>query len=190
MKTRKAIAFGMVCLVSGGIAKAAHVWEDPQVWWSGHFAYDIAATPKFTAAELSMDAFGSFIAAERGIDNLFKTNIRHGIWGGGVGLNYFFIREIGVGADINIPANGGKFIDQVVGNLIARWPFESCGLAPYVFGGGGGGTEPTWEWLGHVGAGLEYRFNPGTGIFFDGRYMWAEQTFDHLLLRAGLRLVF
>ena len=136
MKKTNLIAFGTVFMISAGIARAAHVWEDPQVWWAGHFTYDTAAASKFTASELSMDAFGSFTAGERRFNKLFETNIRHGIWGGGVGLNYFFTREIGIGADINIPANGGNFVDQAVGSLIARWPFESTGLAPYIFGGG------------------------------------------------------
>ena len=125
MKKTNLIAFGTVFMISAGIARAAHVWEDPQVWWAGHFTYDTAAASKFTTSELSMDAFGSFTAGERRFNKLFETNIRHGIWGGGVGLNYFFTREIGIGADINIPANGGNFVDQAVGSLIARWPFES-----------------------------------------------------------------
>jgi len=190
MKMKNLIAFGTVLMISAGLARAAHVWEDPQVWWAGHFTYDTTAAEKFTAAELSMDAFGSYTAAERRFNKLFETNIRHGDWGGGVGLNYFFTRQIGIGADINIPDNGGNFIDQAVGSLIVRLPFESTGLSPYIFGGGGRGTDPSWEWLGHAGIGLEYRFNPATGIFLDGRYVWADKSFDRLLLRAGVRLVF
>jgi hypothetical protein len=189
MKSKNIITFGMAFMISAGIARAAHMWEEPDAWWASHFTYDTAGA-KFTSAELSFDAFGSYIAAERRFNKLFETDIRHGTWGGGVGLNYFFMREIGIGTDINIPVNGGNFVDQVVGSLIARWPFESTGLAPYIFGGGGRGTDPAWEWLGHAGVGLEYRFNPATGLFVDGRYIWADKTFDRLLLRAGLRLVF
>ena len=85
---------------------------------------------------------------------------------------------------------GGNFINSVSGSLIARWPFESAGIAPYIFGGGGRGTDIAWEWLAHAGVGVEYRWNPTTGIFVDGRYVWADKTTDQLLLRAGVRFVF
>jgi hypothetical protein len=189
MKMRKAIVWAAGLLLITGTAKAVHMWEDPTDWMGGHFTYNIQG-PRYTAQELSFDAFGSFTAAERKFSELFETNIRHGKWGGGVGLNYFVTREIGFGADINIPDNDGNFVDSVSGSLILRWPFEPSGFAPYAFGGGGRGTDPAWEWLGHAGVGVEYRWNPTTGIFVDGRYVWADQTFDRLVLRAGFRLVF
>ena len=190
MKRNQIMMFTAALLLTAGTARAVHVWEDPQGWWGGHFTY--VETDKYTANELSFDAFGSYVAGERHLGNLFDTNIRHGTWGGGVGLNYFFTHELGLGTDINIPDNGGNFIDQVEGSLIARWPFEPSGFAPYIFGGGGRATQPVWEWTGHMGVGLEYRFNPVTGIFVDGRYVWhdKEGSSDRLLLRAGFRLVF
>jgi hypothetical protein len=66
----------------------------------------------------------------------------------------------------------------------------NSGLAPYVFGGGGRQTDPEWQWTGHAGVGLEYRFNPVTGVFADGRYTWADRTSDSILFRAGVRFVF
>jgi len=186
---KKTIVGAAICLCAAGGAKAAHMWEDPGAWGAGHFTY-ATGMPLYTAQELSFDAFGSYLAAEKNFSDIFKTNIRHGTWGGGVGLNYFFSREIGIGADINMPANGGNFIDSVSGSLIARLPLGSSGLAPYGFGGGGRGTDPAWEWQAQAGVGLEYRWNPTTGIFVDGRYVWVDKTFDRLLLRAGLRLVF
>jgi len=183
---------GAVLLVATANAKAAHVWEDPNSWWAGHFSYDSANAPKYTSAELSFDAFGSYVAGERRFDKLFETNIRHGDWGGGVGLNYFFTREIGISGEINIGDNGGNFVDQAVGSIIARLPFEPSGFSPYIFGGGGRSTDPIWEWLIHAGIGVEYRFNPVTGIFADTRYIWHVQdgSSDRIMFRAGLRLVF
>jgi hypothetical protein len=128
---------------------------------------------------------------EEKIEHLFKTNIRKdGTWGGGVGLNYFFLRNVGIGADINIPDNGGPAVDHIVGSLLVRLPIGPSGWAPYLFGGGGRGTDPVWEWQGHGGVGMEYRWNPLTGIFMDGRYVWPDKSTDRLLLRAGLRIVF
>ncbi len=191
MKQSKIVTMTAALMLWSGAARAAaHLYDDPYGWSRGLFVYDRAASPKYTANEFSVDLFGSFIADERKIEEIFKTNIRSGEWGGGVGLNYFMTREIGLGGDINMSANGGKLVDQVLGNLIIRWPFESCGLAPYIFGGGGRSIDPIWEWLGHAGIGLEFRFNPTLGIFGDGRYEWLDHSPDRLLLRTGLRVVF
>ncbi len=192
MKLKNIMAVGAGLMVMAGTAKAAHVWEDPNAWWSGHFSYDSANAPRYTAAELSFDAFGSYIAAERRFNKIFETNIRRGTWGGGVGVNYFFTREIGIGGDINIGDNGGNFVDQAVGSLILRLPIEPSGFSPYIFGGGGRGTDPVWEWLVHGGIGIEYRFNPVTGLFFDTRYTWhiRDDSIDRIQFRAGLRLIF
>ncbi len=165
-----------------------HVWNDPHTWWGNHWANNNG--DRYTGNELSLDFFGSYIARQRGIEHLFDTNIRHGTWGGGVGVNYFFTRNIGIGGDINIPDDGGNFINNIDGSLIARLPIGHSGFSPYLFGGGGRQTQPVWEWTGHLGVGAEYRFNPVTGIFVDGRYMWVDKTPDELLLRAGLRFVF
>jgi hypothetical protein len=166
-----------------------HVWTDPNAWWGSHWAYSTG--DRYTANELSLDFFASYLAGERRAEDLFKTNIRHGFWGGGVGANYFFTRNIGIGADMNIPDDGGgNFINNVNGSLIARFPIAQSGLAPYVFGGGGRQTDPAWEWTGHAGVGVEYRFNPVTGLFTDARYTWVKHTSDEILFRAGLRFVF
>jgi hypothetical protein len=192
MKMRNILAVGVVLMLTGVGVRAAHVWEDPNGWWVGHFSYDTAGTPRYTEAELSFDAFGSYVAGERRFSKLFETDIKHGTWGGGVGLNYFFTRYLGLGGDINIPANGGNFVDQFEGSLIARWPFEPSGWSPYIFGGGGRSTDPDWEWIVHGGVGVEYRFNPTTGIFMDGRYIWhvRDGSTDRILFRAGLKFVF
>jgi hypothetical protein len=167
----------------------SHMWNDPHTWWGNHWAYNV--NDRYTANELSLDFFGSYLAGQRGIEHLFDTNIRHGFWGGGVGINYFFTKEIGIGGDINIPDDHfGNFINNIDGSLIARMPIANSGLAPYVFGGGGRQTEPVWQWNGHAGVGIEYRFNPVTGVFADGRYMWLDKTADEILFRAGVRFVF
>lgn len=170
------------------VTTESHVWNDPHAWWGNHWVYNTGE--RYTANELSLDMFGSYLAGQRKIEDLFKTNIRHGTWGGGVGVNYFFTRNIGVGGDLEIPADDGNFINNIDGSLIARMPIGNSGLAPYVYGGGGRQTDPTWQWTGHAGVGLEYRFNPVTGIFADARYIWVDKTPDEILFRAGVRFVF
>lgn len=172
------------------MAQAGHMWDDPRGWWGNHFVYGPSQPNKFTANEFSIDAFGSYWSGEQRVEDVFDTNIRHGTWGGGVGLNYFITREIGLGGDINIPDNDGNFIDSASGSLILRLPFETTGLAPYIFGGGGRLTDRTWEWAGHAGVGLEFRVNPITGFFADARYIWPDKSGDSLLLRTGLRFIF
>lgn len=145
----------------------------------------------YRAKETSFDLFGSYLAQEYGFSDVFKTNIRGGWMGGGVGMNKFFSAKLGIGADINIPNNGGQFIDNYTMNLIGRLPLGKSGLAPYLFGGGGRTYDPSIQWIEQVGIGLEYRSEHAVGVFVDGRYVWGEtRETDRLLLRAGLRLVF
>ena len=196
MKISKLVTITAALLLSVGAVRSqeavqeVHVWSNPQTWWGNHFAYTTSTL--YTANELSFDGFGSYIAGERKFSHLFQTSIRgdRGVFGGGVGLNYFFTRELGIGGDINMPADGGNLVDSMSGNLIIRIPIDPTGLAPYVFGGGGRGTEPQWQWFEQAGVGLEYRFNPLTGIFLDARYMFNNHTADELMLRSGLRFVF
>ncbi len=182
-----------VMLTTAGMAQTAHVWNDPSGWWDGHFTYD-RNTPKFTGQELSLDLFGSYNNPEGKFTDLFDTNIRHGFWGGGVGLNYFFIKELGIGTDFNISSkpNDDRLVDDVVGNVILRLPIESAGLAPYFIGSGGRGISPIYQWVYGGGVGLEMRFNPTTGIFSDARFLWGHEgtAYNRLLIRVGLRMVF
>jgi len=189
MKLNTFVSVTSALLLTAGMAKAAHIWEDPAGWSSGVFVYDTQSA-KYTANEFSLDLSGSYFAAERGIEHLFDTNIRHGKWGGDAGINYFFTRYIGISGNVQMSANGGNFVDQALGELVLRWPIDPSGFAPYVVGGGGRSTEPVWEWIYDVGVGVEYRFNPVTGIFTDARYVWADNSVDRILFRAGVRLVF
>ena len=161
--------------------------HDPNGWWANHWNCN---AERYNADELTLDLFGSYLANQRKIEDLFHTNIRNGSWGGGVGTSFFFLRYLGIGGDINIPDNGGNFVDSINGSLIARLPICNSGFAPYVFGGGGRQTQPAWQWTGQAGVGMEYRFNPLTGIFVDTRYTWADKTSDTIYFRAGVRFVF
>lgn len=167
----------------------AHVWNDPNQWWANHWSY--APGDLYTANELSLDFFGSYLAGEHKIENIFHNTIRNGFWGGGVGVNYFFLRNLGVSGDMEIPdRDPGHFVNNFDGSLVARFPIANSGLSPYVFGGGGRQSTPRWEFSGHAGVGMEYRFNPEMGFFGDARYMWVRTTPDEIMFRAGVRFVF
>lgn len=189
----KLIVFAATMVAASGLAQTAHIWQDSGGWWDSHFAYDQNAA-RYNAEELSLDLFGSYLNPERRFNQLFDTNIRHGFWGGGAGLNYFFTRELGIGTDFNISSKPDdiNLVDNWVGNLYARLPLGNSGLAPYIFGGGGRAMSPIYQWTYGGGVGLEYRFNPTTGIFSDARFLWGDKgtIYDNLVIRAGLRFVF
>lgn len=192
MKLSKIITITASFVLTSTMANAAHVWEDPGSWAGNTFTYDHKNGPLFSANELSLDLGASYTAGERGIEHLFKTSIKapQGTWGGDVGLNYFITSVIGLGADINMPDNGGNLVDGVLGNLIVRLPLGESGFAPYLFGGGGRTTDRAWEWVGQAGLGLEFRLSHTLGLFADGRYIWPQHSSDALLLRTGIRIVF
>ena len=189
----------LVCIASVGLltaesANAQHVWNDSSAWWSGHFAYDNNNAALYNSQEVSLDLFASYINPEGRFTDLFETNIRNGFWGGGAGLNYFFTRELGLGADFNISSKPDDIdlVDQVTGNFIARLPIGNTGFAPYLIGSGGREMSPRYGWLYGGGVGVEMRFNPSTGVFSDARFLWSDQSTsdDRLLIRAGVRLTF
>ena len=190
MKMRSLLVVSAALLLTAGAAQAAHAWEDPGTWWGGLWSYDRSSAPRFSANELSLDLSGSYTAPERKFEDIFETDIRHGKWGGDVGLNYFITRQLGLSVDANMADNGGNLVDHVIGNAVLRLPIESIGLAPYVFGGGGRSTDRVWEWVGDFGVGLDFRMTPATGLFIDARYIWADKSSDSILFRGGLRLVF
>jgi hypothetical protein len=195
MIQRNARIVGIVCasVLLGTIAEAQHVWENPNAWMAGHFTTDSTA-PKYSSQEVSLDLFASYIHSEGQIGDLFDTDISHGFWGGGAGVNYFFTREIGIGGDFNISSKPEdiNLVDQVTGDLLFRLPLGNGGLAPYVVGSGGREISPRYGWVYGGGVGLEMRFNPTTGIFSDARFLWSDQATsdDRLVIRAGVRLAF
>ncbi len=197
MRIKHLFTITAALVIMAGSARAAHVWDDPSGWWSGHWAYQ-ADIPKYTAQELSLDLFGSYINPEGQFNELFDTNIRHGFWGGGAGLNYFITREIGIGTDFNMSSkNSGNLVDDVVGNLTLRLPLGNSGIAPYLIGSGGRGFSDLYggnlyQWVYGGGVGLEFRWSPTMGIFSDARFFWGDKgtVYNRLLIRAGLRVVF
>ncbi|HTL59733.1 MAG TPA: hypothetical protein VL361_28945 [Candidatus Limnocylindrales bacterium] len=190
---RYGMAIVAALFVGIGVTQAAHVWEDSGTWWDSHFTSDPNA-PRYTAQEVSLDLFGSYINPEGNFNDLFETDIHHGFWGGGAGLNYFFTRELGIGTDFNISSKPDdiNLVDYWVGNIYARLPLGNSGLAPYIYGGGGRAISPIWQWTYGGGVGLEYRFNPATGIFSDARFLWGDKgtVYNNLVIRVGLRLTF
>jgi len=145
----------------------------------------------YRANELSMDVFGSGSLGEYTIDHPNSTRVRqNGRLGAGLGVNYFFTRNIGIGADAYSENTKGTFVDSASANLILRFPLNQTGFAPYVFGGGGYHFEEIRNEFAQAGGGMEYRFTRQIGIFIDARWVLPNQTSDYGVARLGMRFAF
>jgi len=145
----------------------------------------------YRANELSLDAFGSGSLGKYSINHLTRQRVRHDTQlGAGLGINYFFTRYIGIGADAYSENTTGSVVDSASANLILRLPLGKSGFAPYVFGGGGFHFDAVRTQFAQAGAGMEYRFCPQMGVFIDARGVLPDQTPDYGVARLGLRFVF
>ena len=164
----------------------------------------------FADQELQIDIFGAFQIGE-GPDHAGPIK-DHG-WGGGIGINYFFSRYVGIGAegywiyaDHNSATPGNNFdghddnskttFHNLGGSLIFRLPIDEMCLAPYAFIGGGAVLDSEQWAVAFGGVGVEYRVVPNkVGIFVDGRLNWFGDRFgrgdlNNYTARAGVRWVF
>jgi len=145
----------------------------------------------YRAQELTIDLFGSGSINQQTINHLSGDKVTHnGRLGAGAGLNYFFCRYIGIGADAYSENTGHSFVDSTSGNLIGRLPIGDTGIAPYIFAGGGYQFDQVEQGFGQGGGGLEFRFTEKWGLFVDARYVIADKTENYGLGRVGLRLSF
>jgi hypothetical protein len=153
---------------------------------------DRHAQPLFREQELQLDLFGTLSVGQETLDDITRDRVTDdGRLGAGVGLNYFFSRNVGFGADAYTENANHCIVDNASGNLIVRFPFEGVQLAPYVFGGGGRQFDPEELWFAQFGGGLEVRVTPSWGLFADARYMFLEDDADcRGLGRLGLRFAF
>lgn len=139
--------------------------------------------------EFSVDMFGADVVhSDRDQFDSFRRDY-HDQAAGGVGLNYFITRYLGVGAD-TFTEGREPFIYSASGNVIGRFPIIDTGIAPYVFGGAGGQFDYVREGFGQGGGGVEFRLANHVGLFVDGRYVIPRDTHNYGVLRAGLRFSF
>jgi hypothetical protein len=145
----------------------------------------------YRSSELSLDAFGSASLGKYSIEHVSGSRVRHDTrLGAGLGLNYFFTRNIGIGGDAYSEDTTGAFVDSASGSLILRLPLGQSGFAPYAFGGGGYQFDLAEVWFAQLGAGLEYRVTPNVGAFLDARWVLPDETKYYGVARLGLRFAF
>jgi hypothetical protein len=149
----------------------------------------VAPEPCFRAGEIQFDVFGEYVG---GSHNRFGDG-----WGGGIGVNYFFTRELGIALDGDIydghhgrETGETKAIWNYSADLVYRFPIEgSVCWAPYILAGGGLEADGTTIGTYNVGGGLEYRATRNVSLYAEGRAQWGEN--DRVGIgRAGLRFVF
>jgi len=116
----------------------------------------------YRAGELSLDGFGTASFSEYTINHLSTQRVNDDTkLGAGVGANYFFTRNLGVGAEAYSQNDGGGYRFQEV-----------------------------QTWLVQGGGGIEYRFCKHLGIFLDARLVIPEKTSYYGVARAGVRFAF
>jgi hypothetical protein len=144
----------------------------------------VEPTCVFRANEWQLDAFAT---------GLFSQSNRAG-WGGGLGVNYFFTKYIGLGVEESVVGRRGQTTEwSTIGNLILRYPICAWNLAPYALIGGGGsyGCKRSGHGFGDIGGGLEYRVTSNIGLFTDARWLYSsEDPRSSVLGRAGVRFAF
>lgn len=174
-------------LIAFALASSAYA---AQPSFSQRFAYDRDTTELFRANEFSLDLFGAYNSAQSRLGSISTRSLRQGEWGGGIGINYFFTRYVGIASDTHWMDWEGSFIDNVTASLVVRAPLDNIRLAPYAFGGAGRIFEGRDSWSAHAGGGLEFRLNPHLGLFADGRYTWVDHGGDFAMARFGVRVGF
>ncbi len=197
MKTTSLAALAAVAAVSSAFAG--------ETYHSEHKSMKRTETPMvqcFADREWQFDLFAAYAFSSSSQDGLFGDHA----WGGGLGVNYFFTRNVGVGLEVSgfDPQNGGDILGQAALNIFVRFPIDHLCLAPYVFLGGGAffnaedvdaadlkGESDDGLLEAHAGVGVEYRFKPNFGMFVDGRYTVVDENDNNCAtIRAGFRFAF
>ncbi|MDP9292661.1 MAG: porin family protein [Verrucomicrobiota bacterium] len=157
----------------------------------------------FRDHEFQVDVFGIGAAALSNQERIIGDHA----FGAGIGLNYFFSRNLGVGLEGNwlSPSSDKDDIGTAGLNVFVRFPCKDTCFAPYAFLGPdvvfnadevARGDTPQHSnndafLAGHAGLGVEYRFNRTVGIFVDGRYTVVEKGHnDFGSVRTGFRFAF
>lgn len=145
----------------------------------------------YRASEMSMDVFATGSIGKYTIDHISNNRIKHNGQGGfGLGLNYFFTKNLGIGGDAYSENTDGRFVDSASVSMILRLPIGEGGLAPYGFAGVGHQFELDELSFLQAGAGLEYRCTPKAGLFVDARMVWPDKTQYYGVARIGIRFAF
>jgi len=149
-------------------------------YWSDYASFDPGAAV-YSGNELTLDLFGFH-------DSLDRNGNSPGAWGPGAGVNYYVTPCFGFGADTYADAFNQPYMLNF--NGMARYAIPNTGVAPYGYLGIGRQWSYSPQWQANLGAGVEYRFAPKTGVFTDLRGVFAGETRDYIVWRFGFRFKF
>ncbi len=189
MNSRKYIAAGIAlgvivaqtcAMADDGTVQSTQTTETTRLTTTDPAATDYEPFP---ANQLSLQAFGTYATRDR-------EGARTDMGGGGLGVTYFFLRYVGIGADSYIEE--WKWPYRVNGSAILRLPLpeQFSNLAVYGFGGGGRQFKDIPQFTWHGGGGLEYKLNRQWGLFADAREVFPDKTPNYTLVRAGVSFGF
>lgn len=144
----------------------------------------------YHANEFSADVFGYL--RTRDFDNE-RTGV-------GLGLNYFYTVNWGLGVEASAGDMSATFVESARLNLIYRIPINRSAI--YLFAGAGadfcvppivssdesGGEGEVFAF--DFGAGAEHRFSEHLGVFADVRFDKPEHQSAQAIARAGVRIPF
>ena len=168
---------------------AKPVWGAENMTYEQDNRYDRDET--YRSHELSLDVFGSASLGQETVEELTGESVEEDTkLGAGLGLNYFFTRNLGIGADVYSENTTGDFVDSASASLIFRLPLGQSGFAPYAFGGGGHRFDPSDVWFAQLGAGIEFRLLRQLGVFLDARWVLPEENDNYGVARLGMRFAF
>jgi opacity protein-like surface antigen len=171
---------------------------------SGKETYTPAPPACFGDREWQIDLFGAYAFTDSTQERIMGDHA----WGGGLGVNYFFQRNFGIGLEGMLfdPRGGNDVVGTAALNVIFRFPIDSACFAPYIYGGIGAvfnaedieaddftddASEEDAYLAGHAGFGVEYRFTRNFGVFVDARYTWVDESKnDFVTARSGFRIAF
>jgi hypothetical protein len=144
------------------------------------------ATELYRASEFQLDVFGAYAASD--IESLGS-----GDYGAGIGFNYFFSRNIGVGLEArHTLETSDDFLNRVGLNLFVRFPIGR--VAPYVIAGAGTRYQHhNVTWRASLGGGIQVQLSGNVGLFSDVRFIQKgvdKFADDGYVGRAGVRLSF
>lgn len=134
-------------------------------------------------------------AAVQGAAGVVNNHVGGSI-GGGVGVNYFMTRYLGLGLDNAVSGYGWpgsiRTIDHLMADLLFRYPIESWHLAPYSMIGGGGSWTFNSQGYFNIGLGFDYRLTSHFALFSDCRWLYGNngELASKAYPRIGVRYIF
>jgi hypothetical protein len=140
----------------------------------------------YNAGELVIKPFYDITLIDSGKEHYKDDEL----YGGGLAVDYFFTKQLGIGVD-GYWLDDSSVVHSYNVNLTARTTLLCDALSIYAIGGGGVFTNGDTLGSAHIGGGIEYRFCSSFGIFADGRYKWLDGGDVTLTsVRMGVSFVF